>query len=286
MSISVAIPVYNAEKYLSLAISSVLAQSYSDFELIILDDGSTDNSLAIAKSFDDERVRIISDGENLGLPSRLNQIIDISKFDFIARMDADDVIPPNRLEQQIAYLLDNPDKDLVTTGFAYVDDSNVRGVNIPELKVSYSLSDMLNNQHGICHASLLVRKSWYNRNKYDALMHRVEDYELWLRAFLNDDLKMGYISEVGYYYRSDNTLTKKKFISTFRSGFLVISKHSKNIPFLLKLKYKLKVNFKIFATNLIFLMDLQYKLLSKLDSTEIGNNIQKDYSALLKRLNQ
>lgn len=261
MSITVAIPIYNAEKYLALAIQSVLNQTFEDFELILLDDGSIDNSLNIAKSFDDPRIRVISDGKNLGLPARLNQITQLAKYDLIARMDADDVIPDYRLKMQFDYMRLNADKDLVTTNFGYIDGDKYMGcVSFAPIN-ELTLPNMLAGAHGICHASLLVRKSWYVRNNYDASMKRVEDYELWLRAFMNNDLKVGYLDIVGYYYRSDNTLIKSKFINTYKSGFLVAKKLP--LPISLNLKFKIKLIVKVVLVHLIFALDLQKKYLSK-----------------------
>ena len=91
MAITIGIPFYNAEAYLADAIRSVFAQTYEDWELILIDDGSTDNSLAIARSVDDPRVRVYSDGKNKKLASRLNELTQLATYEFIARMDADDV---------------------------------------------------------------------------------------------------------------------------------------------------------------------------------------------------
>ena len=96
--ISVGIPFYNSEKYLADAIKSVLAQTFQNWELILVDDGSTDNSLETAREFEkqDSRIRVISDGKNKKLPARLNQIIAESKGEYIARMDAESFAETNR----------------------------------------------------------------------------------------------------------------------------------------------------------------------------------------------
>lgn len=278
MSVTIAIPVYNAEKYLFLAISSVLNQSFSAFELIILDDGSSDKSMEIARSFNDERIRIISDGKNLGLPARLNQIIELAKFDLIARMDADDIIPLDRIKKQYEYLISQPKKDFVTMGCAYINDFRVLGVSIPKQSYDLTFREMLNGQHGICHASILARKSWYERNQYDSNMHRVEDYELWLRAFLKNDLNVGYIQDIGYYYRSDVTLNLDKYVNTFKGGLLVAKKH--NLSFL----YKIKMYIKIFFAKIIFITHLENKLLSKLSDKEKFDNYSIEYKEVLNKL--
>src|SRR5690606_10265590 len=124
--ISIGIPFYNAEKYLAFAIQSIIVQSYANWELILVDDGSSDNSLKIAQEFarKDIRIRVICDGENKKLPCRLNQIIQQSKGEFIARMDADDIMHPNRLEKQIKFLNENPNIDLVSGSLVSIDSHN------------------------------------------------------------------------------------------------------------------------------------------------------------------
>ena len=104
--ISIGIPIYNAEAYLEDAIKSILAQTHELWELILIDDGSTDASLTIAKRFaeSDHRIKVISDGINKKLPARLNQLIEEANYDYIARMDADDLIHPDRLAIQLSFL--------------------------------------------------------------------------------------------------------------------------------------------------------------------------------------
>lgn len=107
--ISVLLPVYNAEKYVKSAVDSILNQSFEDFELLILNDGSTDTSLSILESFNDKRIRIITNPMNLGLIATLNNGLKESKGQYIARMDADDIAFSSRFEKQVRFLDDHPD---------------------------------------------------------------------------------------------------------------------------------------------------------------------------------
>ena len=113
MNVTIGISFYNAEDYLSDAIKSILVQTYSHWELILIDDGSKDNSLKIADTYaaKDKRIRVISDGMNKKLPYRLNQITSEAKGDYIARMDADDVIAVDRIEKQVNFLEKNNQKN-------------------------------------------------------------------------------------------------------------------------------------------------------------------------------
>lgn len=279
MSITVAIPIYNAEKYLALAIQSVINQTFMDFELILLDDGSTDDSLTIAKSFNDKRIRVISDGKNKGLAERLNEIINLAKFDLIARMDADDVIPDYRLKLQYDYIIANPEKDLVSMGMAYIDGDTYYGHLVPKVKSNLTVNDMYNGNSGICHATLLVRKSWYQRNLYNKNIVRIEDYELWLRAFMKQDLNVGYINQVGYYYRSDNSLSFRKYYLVYKSYLALSLGLYQNYNF--KPKFFLKSCLKLFVIAVIFLVRQQNKYLSQKERFEKGTVEQCEFEKQL-----
>ena len=119
--VTVGLPMYNPGRFLDLAVRSVFAQTYDNWELIILDDGSTDGSLELARRIRDPRVNVFSDGKNRGLPYRLNQILDLASGQFIARMDADDLMHPERIERQGKHLLAYPEADAVTTGAILID---------------------------------------------------------------------------------------------------------------------------------------------------------------------
>lgn len=227
--ISIGIPIYNAEEHLELAINSVLAQSYPYWELILIDDGSTDNSLKIANRFaeKDKRVRVIHDGENKKLPYRLNQIIDESKFEFIARMDADDVMHPDRLNIQLQFLREHLDIDIVSTGLISINNNNkVYGYRYSE-KLFHNITQF-QSSYPIAHATILARKSWYLRNKYDNDYPRAEDYELWCRASLKRDLNIATLPNLLYYYREEGNINATKMINAYEDQHNVYLKYHSN----------------------------------------------------------
>src|SRR5690349_23370493 len=121
--VTIGLPFYNNQSTLELAIKSVFAQTYKNWELLLVNDGSTDGSLEIAKKIIDKRVQLISDGSNKGLIFRLNQIASLAKGKYLARMDADDLMHPLRIEKQIKFLQQHQDTDLVDTG-AYSINEN------------------------------------------------------------------------------------------------------------------------------------------------------------------
>jgi len=120
--VSVVMPVYNAERFVAQAAESILVQTYPNFEFLIVDDGSTDRSLLILERYaaQDTRIRLRS-GPNAGYVHRLNEMLDEARGDFVARMDADDIALPERLERQVAFLLANPDHAAVGSQILVID---------------------------------------------------------------------------------------------------------------------------------------------------------------------
>src|ERR1700761_448098 len=118
--ISVLMPAYNAEKYIGTAINSLLKQTFSSFELVIINDGSTDNTINIINAFNDKRIKLV-DQQNKGIAAALNHGLKIARAPYIARFDADDICMPERLEVQYNFLSMNPDYVIVGSDADYID---------------------------------------------------------------------------------------------------------------------------------------------------------------------
>lgn len=264
--ISIGIPFYNAEAYLEDAIKSVLAQTFQEWELILVDDGSSDGSLDIAKKYEqlDSRIRVISDGLNKKLPTRLNEIIKEAKFNLIARMDADDLMDIERLEKQYAFLSANPEYDLVTTGMYSIDQSNeVLGKRLPENRIMQA-NEILGGLTNLLHASMLAKKQWCLRNPYREDNALAEDYELWLSAAIKNDLKYNVLQEPLYYYREVENVKKEKMIKGYNTQIEVINRYyagviSNNLKNKIVFKFELKkIIVKIFNFfNLMFILQMR-----------------------------
>ena len=212
MSITIGIPVFNADLYIEDALRSVFAQTLEDWELILIDDGSTDGSLEIMRCVADSRVTVVSDGDRRGLPARLNQIAALSRRPFIARMDADDLMSPNRLERQVAFLQERRDLDLVSTAiYSANNDLDLVGVR-GECYGSFTLNDILFGKKGFCHAALVARRDWYARNSYREDIKGFEDLELWARAITREDFRAETLDEPLYVYREEGNITPQKML--------------------------------------------------------------------------
>lgn len=259
--ISVGIPFYNSEKYLSIAIQSVISQTHFDLELILIDDGSSDNSLSIAKEFQkkDERIRLISDGKNKKLPYRLNQLIAESKGDFIARMDADDIMHPKRLEMQLDFLKNNINFDLVSSGLISIDNNNqVKGFRcVDELYYDFITPKL---SYPVVHPSIMARKSWFERNQYSEKYPRAEDFELWTRSIRNNDFKMAVLPDLLLYYREEGNLSLDKIINSYKDTLKIyLQYHSKSA---LDIEV-LRLNFKILLSKIFYYTGNLQKLASR-----------------------
>lgn len=182
VKVSWVLPVYNAEKFLSKTIESVISQTFSNWELIVIDDGSTDNSLNIIKSFDDDRIKIIS-RENKGLSETLNEGVSLSQGNYIARIDADDINEPNRLFEQVSFLDSHLDYVLVASNVSFIDE-NDKIFNYSTLPSCHNkIKEKLNIDNCIFHPSVLMRRdALLNVGGYDNKVGCYwEDYQLWLK---------------------------------------------------------------------------------------------------------
>ena len=207
--VSILLPVYNGERTLGSAISSVLEQTLTDIEVLILDDGSHDSSLKIARSFIDPRIKVISDGYNLGLARRLNAGINIANGRYFARMDQDDISFPERLERQVSFLDKNPEIDLVATrAVTFFSDSCILLGLLPFSKLHEDLVKYPWKNIPMPHPTWMGRAAWFRRFRYKfPEPFRAEDQELLLRACR--DSRYHCLDEVLVAYRIDKFDFKK-----------------------------------------------------------------------------
>ncbi|KMS54754.1 glycosyl transferase [Novosphingobium barchaimii LL02] len=185
-AISVAMSVYNGERFLAPAIESVLAQDFSDFEFLIVDDGSTDSSAQIIRSYAQQDTRIRPTlRENRGLVASLNEMIGSARAPIIARMDADDICQPQRFGKQIAFLAQHPDYGVVGTWTEDIGADgrpyHVTGKEHPETHEAF-LTAIENGWPLLCHpAAMLRREVVLSVGGYHGAFRHCEDYDLWLR---------------------------------------------------------------------------------------------------------
>ena len=181
--VTVLLSVYNGERFLAEAIDSILCQSYKNFEFIIIDDASTDSTAEILKRYEreDSRIKIVTNAVNLRLAASLNKGISLASGELIARMDADDVSLPDRLEKQVAFMQANPNVSVCGTALSVYDSPST--VWLPPLD-NDSIRAMLFFESCLYHPTVIMRKSIFNGldSPYFSSMLPAEDYDLWSRV--------------------------------------------------------------------------------------------------------
>lgn len=184
-AITVATSVYNGAPYLAAAIESVLAQSFADFEFLVLDDGSTDASRAIAEGYAarDQRIRVVT-RPNRGLVASLNELFAMARAPIVARFDADDICHPERLARQFAFLAAHPDHGLVGAATRYIDAVGRPARNAPLERPGEHEGIVRNLEDGpnLCHSVVMVRRDLVRAaGGYRSAYAHAEDQDLWLR---------------------------------------------------------------------------------------------------------
>lgn len=244
MKVSLVMAVYNGEAYLKETIDSMLAQTYSDLEIIIVNDGSTDSTSIILNKIKDSRVRLIELASNSGVANALNIAIEQAQGDWIAIHDSDDISLPNRIEEQVNHLINNP--QLIATG-SFVEcftDIDAKEINIARIKnlqnyknsiiTSAQIKAELFKGCPLIHGSLLMSKeAFYKVGKYDTGYRIASDYDLLMRLAAVGPIEN--TTKVLYKYRvSLNSLSNSDVKETSNEFLLASTKYIRKYCFPMK----------------------------------------------------
>lgn len=185
--VSVIMPSYNKEKYIAKSIASILNQTYKDFELLIIDDVSTDSSVDIIQSFDDKRIRFYQNKQNVGMAANRNIGIEKAEGEFIALLDADDLSTEDRLEKEVRFLDSRPDIDVVFGAFDEIDEYDTAKANyyVP-LKNPAFIKSRLLVQNVVPNGSCMYRKQFVDKHeiRYRDGCLGMDDYLFWIECSL------------------------------------------------------------------------------------------------------
>lgn len=213
--VTIAMPVFNCEKTISSAILSILNQTYRNWELLIIDDGSKDQTLEIAKNFQDSRIRIIIDGYHRNLPARLNQAIAMSQGKYFARMDGDDISYPERIQNQVEYLAQHPEVDLLGTQ-VIIFNQNIHVLGSLSVKETHTqICSRPWSGFPMTHPTWMGKIEYFREYQYDINAIRMEDQDLLLRSYKTS--KFACLPKILLAYRVESLCLKK--ILTGRYNF-------------------------------------------------------------------
>lgn len=182
--ISVVMPAYNCEGYIGSAIESILKQTFKDFEFIILDDGSSDNTLSVVKNYakKDRRIKVFRNKKNLQIARTLNKAVKLAKADIVARMDSDDISYKTRLSRQYHFLMEHPDIAIVGSNMSIMDDEGKIVSKREYPTESHRLKKISFRYSPFAHPSVVFRKKVFLEfGGYDHRMVPCEDIDLWFK---------------------------------------------------------------------------------------------------------
>ncbi len=214
--VTVAMPVFNAGGYLRLAVLSIVRQSFADWELLLVDDGSTDDALQSIRDIDDARIRILQDGENRGLAARLNQCIDLARGRYLARMDQDDLSYPERFMRQVSALEQDPALDLVAVRAITIDEDNKATGSFPYALTHDDICARPWRGFYLPHPTWMGKTEWFRKHRYAVPgPYFCEDQELLLRSHRTS--RFATVDETLFAYRIRSLIDAKKLARVRRT---------------------------------------------------------------------
>lgn len=198
-TITVGIPFYNCERTLADTLRSVFAQTTPNWRIILLNDGSTDDSLGVAKSVHDDRIEVVSDGSNKGIGFRRKQIVEMCQTQYLAWQDADDFMHPNRLALQLQYLEEHSEIDLVDNYTYLMDMQGQIFAMVQRPQITGEYRKKVVKAPFMLNGSTLGKIEMYRKYPFDPSFRRSEDWEMWCRAVATS--KFGRIAQPLYFRR-------------------------------------------------------------------------------------
>ena len=241
VKVAVIIPAYNRERYIRATINSVLNQTYPNIDIIVVDDGSTDNTLRILNEFE-KKIRLLQHpgGINKGQSAAINLGMRESESEYVAILDSDDLFHPKKIQLQVEYLERNPDVGLVYSNGVAIDESGNylytmfeqghRELNKPEMVLLDCYFNVPSN-------SLVRRTAFEQAGEFDEMLRSAQDHDMAIR--LAEVTSLAYLDEVLWFYRRHSaTQSEQNADRRWKLGFVILDKAAKRYPYSSKIKRK------------------------------------------------
>ena len=272
--ITVALPMHNNKETIALTIKSIINQTYCNWELIIINDASSDGSEEIIEGFHDKRITLINYEKKRGVANSLNEIIDRAKGDYFARIDGDDYCYSNRFEKQLKFMKEHPSVDLIGCNLAIIDNQgNLLGKRIFNNIANNSLSNIY-----IPHPSFFGKISFFKKHRYKSPPYSAQDQDLLFRAYERSNYAI--LDEILVCYRETLNIKKiaKTRIDLIRSRFQAKKSYSQFLRLAINQLAKLTIDALAISTG------LNYKIL-KHRCTSLTKKERADWLKLKRELN-
>lgn len=254
--VSVIIGIYNCANTLQEALDSLYNQTFQDFEIILCDDGSVDNTYEVAKTNEasHDNIVLLRNERNLGLNVTLNKCLSTAKGEYIARMDGDDISISTRFEKEVQFLDSHPEFAIVSSPMIYFDEKGEFGRG--KVKEGEPRKETLNYGAPFCHAPCMIRKQAYldvDGYSVDSKLLRVEDYNLWMKLFARG--YRGYnLGEHLYAMRDDRNAVRRRTVRARMNGIYAhwLAYKTLDLSFLLFLKYAVGNIIRAYAPSFVY----------------------------------
>lgn len=279
-SLTVAMSVYNVGKEFRDSVISIKKQTYQDWELIIVDDGSNNDPVKFIEDLLEPRIKVVQDGNNMGLAARLNQIIDISNGSYFARMDHDDISFPERFEKQINMLKQHPELDLISTQAVFIDENNT-ALKLFPFKSSHSeICAKPWQGFYFAHPSWMGKTEWFRKHRYKIpAPYLCEDQELLLRTFKTS--RFHTLNEVLLGYRTKKQIDWNKLRKTRKSVLKMQLNHFKQTRHFFSALLAIMV---FLSRNILDILERSNLKLFEKKQQQIDNNLNQKWNQVLETI--
>jgi len=280
--LTIGVSFYNTAETLVDLAKCIFAQTFTNWEWILIDDGSTDGGYDIVRAIKDSRVRVMRDEVNRGRSFRYNYITDIARGDFIARFDADDLCHPMRFQKQVEFLRANPHVDVVSTGMLCLSPRDIPlGRHIVKATTHEEICRKPLNGFEIVHGSMMGRTEWFRKHPYPELYQIAVDYALYLSSYYNS--RFANIPESLHFYREYTTHSLRKYYHTNVAVSQAIREYAPPVfsP-VEKLKSRLARYVRIGVYVLTTAVGLQWRLIAQRSSQVLSEEDRRWFEQAMK----